>query len=163
MQEEKKFLEQYIGQSVDELISLSSKYCIDSIVLAFESALYNKEQKGEKLNKTELTIKAICSLEREVNNGGFHQFFLNTPEYAKIIVEALKGIGCIEIAKLTQKAINSLNADSLDIDSIYKSLDNEELYEALDILDEIYYTKIKEIPANALFEYIKKHKNDIKI
>jgi len=163
MQEGKKFLEQYSGQSVDELISLSSKYRIDSIVLAFESALYSKEQKGEKLNKTELTIKAICSLEREVNNGGFHQFFLNTPEYAKIIVEALKDIGCIEIANLTQKAIDSLNADSLDEDSIHESLDNEELDGALNILDEIYYSKIKEIPSLALFEYIKKHKNDIKL
>lgn len=63
---DKQFLEKYDGQSVDELIALEATHRIDSIVLAFESALYQKrEQQGDdSINEIEWAILAVESLER---------------------------------------------------------------------------------------------------
>ena len=91
---ELKWLEGYSGQGVDELIAFASEYRVDSIVLAFEQALQQSTHRIglSKLHEAELTILAVEALEREVNNGGYHQFFLNTPEYAPFIVAALQRI-----------------------------------------------------------------------
>lgn len=87
------FFDNYDGQSVDELIALDQTHRIDSLVLAFESAISAKKDSGGKLTEVEKTVLAIESMEREVNNGGFSQFFYNSSvEYAPILVDSLKGI-----------------------------------------------------------------------
>jgi len=93
MEEGDDFLDQYDGQSVDELIQLQKTYRIDSIVLAFEAALDSRKEKGEKLSEVELTILAIEAFEREINNGGFSQFFYNSSvEYTPIIVNCFTAV-----------------------------------------------------------------------
>jgi hypothetical protein len=79
---ELKWFDAYSGQSVDELIAFASQYWVDSIVLACEQAFQQTAERVgiTRLNKTELTVLAVEALEREVINGGYHQFFLNTPE-----------------------------------------------------------------------------------
>ncbi len=74
-----QWLDGYNGESVDELIALEGKYRTDSLVLAFEQAMDQKEARvGEdKLTAEEHVILAVEALEREVNNGGYEQFFLN--------------------------------------------------------------------------------------
>ena len=159
------FLEKYEGQSVDELIGLQNTHRIDSIVLAFESALDVRRENGEKLTGVELIILAIEGLEREVNNGGFSQFFYNSSvEYAPIIVASLKNIGCHEMANLAQRAIDILAVDSLDPDTIEERMDpdDEELEQALGELDDIYFES-EEVPGYALFEYIKNNRECIKL
>jgi hypothetical protein len=37
---------------------------------------------------------AVESLEREVNNGGYDQFFVNAAEYTPVIADSLSAIGC---------------------------------------------------------------------
>ena len=105
-----KWLDGYSGQSVDELIALASEYRIDSIVLAFEQALQEKAVSVglSGLSEVELTVLAVEALEREVNNGGYHQFFLNAPEFASCIVAALDRIGCPNTAKISQAALAHL-------------------------------------------------------
>ncbi len=165
MEEGDDFLDQYDGQSVDELIQLQKTYRIDSIVLAFEAALDSRKEKGEKLSEVELTILAIEAFEREINNGGFSQFFYNSSvEYTPIIVNCLKNIGCNELAALAQKSIDILNVKSLDPDLIEQRMDpdDEELEEALGELDIIFYDN-EETPAYALFEYIKNNRLNISL
>ena len=41
---EKQFLDNYSGQTTDELIALKDKYRIDSLVLAFEHAIHKKSE-----------------------------------------------------------------------------------------------------------------------
>lgn len=159
------FLEKYEGQSVDELIGLQNTHRIDSIVLAFESALDVRRDNGEELTGVELVILAIEGLEREVNNGGFSQFFYNSSvEYAPLIVASMKNIGCHEMANLAQRAIDILAVDTLDPDTIEKRMDpdDEGLEEALGELDDIYF-KSDEVPGYALFEYIKNNRESIKL
>lgn len=166
MQEGDEFLDQYDGQSVDELIQLQKTHRIDSIVLAFESALDARKDKGEKLNDVENTILAIEALEREVNNGGFSQFFYNSSvEYTPTIVASLKAIGCHETGNLAQKAIDTLGVDSLDSDVIEERMDpdDDELEEALGNLDDIYFNETQEVPGYALFTFIKNNRESIKL
>jgi hypothetical protein len=90
-------LKAYDGQTTDELLSLEGKCRTDSLVIAFEQAV---DQKAARLGETSLAneervILAVEALEREVNNGGYAQFFQNSSrEYASMIVNALRRIGC---------------------------------------------------------------------
>jgi len=49
-------------------------YRVDSLVLAMESALDAKDRRT--LSPEERVVLAVEALEREVNNGGYDQFFL---------------------------------------------------------------------------------------
>ena len=90
---EKKFLESYAGQTVDQLIALTSDYRVDSLVLAFEQAIEQKSAK-RKLSGPEIDILAIEAMEREVNNGGYHQFFSNdSKKHASVLPGALARVG----------------------------------------------------------------------
>ncbi len=53
-------------------------------------------------------FSALWSVESEVNNGGFSQYFVNSSaETAPFVVEALKTIGALEAAKICQRAIDA--------------------------------------------------------
>src|SRR5258708_34256735 len=108
---EKDFLDEYSGQSTDELISLSEKYSVDSLVLAFEVALHRKLEKNSanKFTEAEMTILAVEAMEREINNGGWSQFFINSSKiYANILEESLMNINCKKAASIAKKAISIL-------------------------------------------------------
>lgn len=165
MMTEAIFLDAYDGQSVDALISLESTHRIDSLVLAFEEAITNKRMSlGDgSLSDSERVVLAIEGLEREVNNGGFSQFFYNSSvEFAPIIVDCLNKIACPKTANIAQRAIDILELDELDPDSIDKRMDpdDEELEEKLGKLDDEFYEYVEDI-SKALFNYIKSHKDQI--
>lgn len=59
----------------------------------------------EKLNSSQRVLLIIESLEREINNGGFHQFYWNSSgNYAMETVEALNQIGATKTAGIVKKA-----------------------------------------------------------
>jgi hypothetical protein len=158
------FLEGYDGQSADELIAMESTHRLDSLVLAFESAIDARKDAGEALSGAERVVLAVEALEREVNNGGYSQFFYNSSvEYTPEIVDALNAIGCPDVAKLTQEAIDSLGVDSLDPDVIYERAlpPDDELDERLNALDERYY-QLEEDVAGRLFAFIKDHRDQFR-
>ncbi len=64
---------------------------------------------------------------------------------------------------LAQKAIDILAVDSIDPDTIEERMDpdDEELEEALGELDDVYFDS-EEVPAYALFEYIKNNQGSIR-
>jgi Domain of unknown function (DUF4375) len=105
----KPFLDGYSGQSVEELLAMTDAYREDSIILAFEQALQQKPPAD--LTPPERAVLAVEALEREVNNGGYNQFFLNEPGYADSIVAALTEIGCPETARITRDATEVLGLD----------------------------------------------------
>jgi hypothetical protein len=161
-----KWLEEYSGEPTEELIALEGKYRSDSIVLAFEQALDQKFARlgAESLSKEENVIMAIEALEREVNNGGYHQFFLNTGEYAPIVVDALKCIGCAETAKLTQEAIGALGIEgeltASAIERIIHEDTNGHLISKLGKYDGAYYEKAGDL-SEPLLEFIKANRHRI--
>ena len=163
---EEKWLDGYSGQTVDELIALEGEYRTDSLVLAFEQALDQKADRvGEEgLTEAERVVLAVEALEREVNNGGYLQFFTNSSkQYTPIIVDALQRIGCAETAQLTQQAIDVLGIEGpITIDAIDHITDEEddEREERWDECDARYYEIARDL-AGPLLEYIKSNRDKI--
>jgi hypothetical protein len=150
----------YDGQTTDELIALEGKYRTDSLVSAFEQAIQQKaERLGEdKLTAEERIVLAIEAMEREVNNGGFWQFFVNSSrEYAPLLVEALQRIGCLKTAIIAQKAMEIRAQFAGDDD---EDQQNIERLDALTACDERYFQRPEDID-QALFEFIAKNRSAI--
>ena len=143
----KPFLDSYEGQSTVELIALKDTYRIDSLVLAFEQAIQAKAESG--LSQTERFVLAIEAMEREVNNGGWDQFFFNTNnQYDAILVVALEAIGCLETAEIAREA--------LDVHGRGGEIDDFE------DLDSRYYAMTESIE-DKLFHYIFDHQGEIEL
>ncbi len=155
---EMKWLDGYSGQTVDELIALAADHRIDSLVLAFEQALDRKCARwGDRsLNDDERLILAVEALEREVNNGGYSQFFTNSSsEFKPIVVQSLIRIGCPKTAEITQSAIDALH--SHDVSTEDGAI---EAAEHLEDFDQMYYGTAENL-ATRLFEFIAAHKSSI--
>lgn len=132
---DKQFLNSYTGQTTAELIALKNEYRIDSLVLAFEQAIQEKPE--SELSEPERYVLAIEAMEREVNNGGWEQFFDNTEnEFNNLLPNALDAIGCPNTAQLARAAIDA-NHSGTDLDD----------------LDDKYYA-LSESIEDKLFEYI---------
>jgi hypothetical protein len=165
---EEKWLDGYSGQTTDELIGLEGEYRTDSIVLAFEQALDQKAERvgQEGLTAEEKVVLAIEALEREVNNGGYDQFFTNSSkEYAPIVVDALTRIGCADVALLTQQAIDVLGIEGqVAVEAIDRVMQDEsdERDEKLGECDDRYY-KVAGDLAGPLLEFIKRNKDRIAV
>ncbi len=158
-----KWLDGYSGQTVDELLALEGAYRIDSLVVAFAQALDQKAVRaGESaLSTEERIIVAIEALEREVNNGGYRQFFLNSSrEFAPMIVDALVRIGCPKVAATTQDAIDALHARDLSPDAIEAALSSGANDDELNECDDAYYQAGEDI-AGRLFAFIKANRTRI--
>lgn len=85
---------------------------------------------------------ACMALDREVNNGGYDQFFRNSSgQYALNIVDALKTIACPTTAGITEKAIAALNLSDPTLSAIETSLRrrNKKRDQALEELDQEFY------------------------
>jgi hypothetical protein len=163
-----EFLESYGGQSLDELLRMEQTHRIDSLVLAIESALQTKaEARGpQSLSQEERTVLAIEALEREVNNGGYEQFFLNSSnEYAADVVSALEAIGCPKNAAIARRAITALGLAGPPTPArLEEALENggDELSDTLRSFNDDYYSCDEPI-ADRLFEFVRAHRQQIDI
>jgi uncharacterized protein DUF4375 len=171
------FLQKYEGQTIDEIIALRGHYRDDSLVLAIENALIEREgwfdldsERKERvilsLTEAERVVMAIEAMEREVNNGGYGQFFMNSSKhFAPYIVHALQTIGCFECAALMTSAIAELKLppeyDGEDCDKALSS-SRDEISPKLHELDERYYQNIEPL-GDKLFSYIEQHASEIRI
>ncbi len=161
------WLNEYSGQSTEELIALGATHRLDSLVLAFEQAIDQKRSdRGDAcITIEERFVLAIEAFEREVMNGGFEQFFLNSSvEYAPIIVTALKQIGCPQTALIAERAIRALGTSDLSPDAIGSSIEGlgDSVAKVLNKCDDELMEYPEDI-ASRLFEYIKVHRERIQI
>jgi len=162
---DQKWLESWSGRSTDELLALVGEYRVDSVVLAFDEALQMKEYKqgAMSLTQEEWVVLAIEALEREVNNGGYGQFFLNSAEYVPVVVDALERIGCHETAALTQEAIDALGLkNGLTAEAVERVMreDNLEREGRLEELTNRYFDVAGDL-AEPLLEYVKRNRERI--
>jgi hypothetical protein len=119
--ENREWLDGYSGQTTQQLIALRAEYRIDSLIVAFEQAIYQKlASEGESsISQGERRILAVEAIEREVNNGGYSQFFVNSShKFAPVIVDSLRKINCPQTAEITQKAIDALGLSDLSASQI---------------------------------------------
>lgn len=159
---ELKFLDGYDGQTLEELIALEKTHRIDSLVLAMEAAL---DQRVETtLSQEERVILAVEALEREVNNGGYEQFFMNSSQaYADEVESSLRAIGCPKQADIAKRAVGALKIKGkVTPSAIERALTRggDKLAAELSGCDEAFYTQRENI-AEQLFKYVKKNRKNI--
>jgi hypothetical protein len=157
---ERKWLEGSGGRSIGQLIELEDTYRFDSIVIAIENALLAKTE----VNATERVVLTVEAMEREVNNGGFQQFFLNSSnEFAPVLVAALQQIGASKTAGIADRAARAIGATSDWPSERYEraaSEADEDTLRELSACDESYYASGEAI-ADMLFEFIKVNQANI--
>jgi hypothetical protein len=147
----------YTGQDTQQILACKSTHRIDSLLCALEQAIELRQNRfpGVAATPEEQALLAIMALQREVNNGGYHQFFANSScRYALTVVPALESIGCAAAAALTQRAIDALNLHPLTLKAIEDSIlkPGPRRDRALDALDKQFF-KIFEIDPK-LFAFV---------
>jgi len=162
-----KWLDGYSGQSVEQLLTLEGEYRTVSLVLAFEQAIAGKAKREgmQRLSDEERIVLAVEALEREVNSGGYQQFFVNSSrEYVPIIVGALQRIGCKTTANTTQKAIEAIGISDLRSNAIETviSARDDKRGDKLSLCDDSYYKNTEPI-AEQLFAFIKANTTKIRL
>ncbi len=126
------------------------------------SDLCNYGECVERLNEHQKIFFFNQTIEREVNNGGFNQFYYNSSgDYAHETVESLKSIGAEKTALIIQKANaqfpnNIVPKDRDDRQKIIEQIEDKanDIWEKL---DEDFYKYEEDL--NALnMGYIREHK-----
>ena len=160
----KPFLEGYSGQTIQQLIAMKDSHRIDSLVLAIEQAVGTKPRTEN--SDAERVVLAVEALEREVNNGGYQQFFTNSScEFTAFVVQALQLIGCPKCAAITADAIGVLDLpDHFDADAVDQAASglSDENSEKIGACDSRYYENDESIDER-LFAYIEQHAIEIQI
>jgi hypothetical protein len=149
----------YSGETTSELLGYPARGQRELLVRAFEEGLQRKiSRTGDaSLSKEERIVLAVRALDREVNNGGFDQFFRNSAKkFAPEVVKSLTRIGCRRTAKITQRAINALHSGPLTVARIEAAMRkaNEVRDRELERCDELFYRTPQGIPSR-LFTFIK--------
>jgi hypothetical protein len=161
---DKEWFEPEGRETISELIELKHSYRIDSLVLAVEQAIISRD--GDEMAEAEKVVLAVEAMEREVNNGGYHQFFCNSSgEFTSFLVHALEEIKCPVAASISAKAISILNLpDTSDRDVIIDAALAlpAKGWEDLNKCDARYYENTEDI-AQRLFDYIEAHQTEIRI
>ncbi|MEX0714971.1 MAG: DUF4375 domain-containing protein [Planctomycetaceae bacterium] len=160
----KPFLESYGGQTIQQLIAMKDSHRIDSLVLAVEQALGGKPE--TELSEPERVVLAVEAMEREVNNGGYEQFFGNSSrEFTDFLVRALELIGCPKVAAISADAIAVLELpDQFDADTVERvaSEISDDGRDKLGECDSRYCANDESIEQR-LFAYIEEHQHEIQI
>ncbi|MDE3166886.1 MAG: DUF4375 domain-containing protein [Acidobacteriota bacterium] len=160
------WLDGYAGQAVDELLLYEGMDKVHSILFALEAAIEEKVKTAGPLQRTgvELIVQSVLALDREVNNGGYDQYFRNpSRRYARVVVSHLAMIGCTEIADITQHAIDSLGIPEVSVPAIEGAMqiENVERDRALHRCDLAFYDQKGLL--ERLFSYVKAHQDGIRI
>jgi len=113
----------------------------NDFVVAMTEYLDNKTKDGEDmsvLSKEERIFYITQTLEMEVNNGGFSQFFYNSGgDFSNELVGAFTAIGANATAAICQKAISAFGCDiPVDRDEREEMLDELENDKIDEILEE---------------------------
>ena len=157
---------EYTGQTTSELLACKNTHRIASLLCAFEWGIQAKVGPGgeEELTKDERLVLAVMALQREVNNGGYSQFFTNSSRrFVSIIVESLQCIGCGTTAAITERAIDALRVKMLTPDSVSDAVLNGDpgRDKVLDALDREFY-QLNEIEPK-LIDFVEAHQHNIQL
>lgn len=121
----------------------------NDFVIAMMEHLDGKTQYGDDmsvLSEAERIFYITQSLEMEVNNGGFSQFFFNSSgNFSNELVDAFTTIGANATAAICQKAIAAFGRDI--------PVDREERQEMLDELESDEIDEILEECDGAFYDY----------
>jgi hypothetical protein len=156
------WLDGYTGQTVDELLLFGDTEKALTILQVLEEAIQAKGPRGR--SGVERMVLSIGALVREVNNGGYDQFFRNSSrQFAPAIVSDLVRIGCTGMADLCQEALDALGLPEASVKAVEAAMEEEnvERDRVLARCDIRFYELPS--PADQLLAYVKVHQDGIRI
>lgn len=135
---------EYAGETAPEIVALKTTHRIDSLLCALESGIQRKrDEDGADLTDEEGLFLAVMALDRDVNNGGYDQFFGNVPWFAPVIASSLSRIGCVETLAITERALAAFALPEITEEAVTNALfeedENEARDEALEECDNAFY------------------------
>src|SRR5579862_1936019 len=153
----------YSGQTTAEILASKDTCSIASLLYALEEGILVRCSESGRTDCTtaEHLLLATLALEREVNNGGFAQFFLNSSrQYAPEIVGYLNRINCTKTAALAKRAIDCIalaTGGHVTPDTVRAAIAREDAARdrQLNELDQEFY-RLSEIEEN-LFRFAEEH------
>jgi hypothetical protein len=152
----------YAGQTTAEILASKNTHNVASLLHALEQGIMARQSESKRADCTpaERLLLAVLALEREVNNGGFAQFFVNSSgQYAAEIVEYLNRINCTKTAALAERAVDclGLNASFITPDTVRAAIVREDAArdQRLNALDKEFY-QLSEIE-QYLFRFVEEH------
>lgn len=141
----------------------------NEFVIAMAEHLDEKTQYGDDvsaLSEAERIFYITQSLEMEVNNGGFYQFFYNSSgDFANELVSAFTAIGATATAAICQKAIaafgREIPVDRDEREEMLDELESDEIDEILEECDDAFYDYEDDL--NELnFNFVMKNKDQFR-
>ncbi|NJK97501.1 MAG: DMP19 family protein [Bacteroidales bacterium] len=134
--------------AIDEYLNEKSEYC----------------EKIDKLNESQKTFIIIENLEREINNGGFNQFYYNSSgDFSHETIDALIKIGANKTAEIVTKANSQFPDNKVPKDRTERQVILEQIEEKANEIwescDNDFY-KYEDKIGGLLIEFVKANKTD---
>src|SRR5690606_9411899 len=150
--------------TIDEILQLEDQ---TTAVIKLDERVNELSDYGEdlsKLTEPEKVLLFVGNLEREVNNGGFQQFYLNTSgDYAHETYDALKTIGATTMAEILDKANSTWPKQTVPKNTIIRQKVQDTIEEQAEIVwdqcDADFY-KYPDNIAGLLLKYVKENKSN---
>lgn len=162
-------LQRYSMETTEQMLAHEGKYDNSSIIMLICEAIDLKSSREgeESISLEERIVDAVWSLDVEVMNGGYSQFFCNTSGmHTPTIVDALKRSLCPRAAEVTQHAIASLQLPELTVEATRAAVDKEDPQIAASLEkcgdDFVEVREEEDLPAN-LLRFIRENKNAIRL
>ena len=149
---------------LDKVLKMESQ---DKIVIEIDTYLNQKCSYGEKielLNESQKVLLLVENLEREINNGGFNQFYRNSSgDFVNETIDALNLIGAKKTAEIVKDANSEFKNGSVPKDRVKRQnvmalieRKAEENWESLDSLFFEYNDNLTEL----LIAFVLKNRSD---
>ncbi len=165
----KKQSEQQIGFDIDSILRLAN---YTEAEIEIDNQLNKKSEFGDeldKLNDPEKNFLFVENLLREVNNGGFNQWFYNSSgDYAHETIAALNAIGAVKMAAFVEKAISIWPERNVPKDKLVRQDMLQQMEDSAkpewEKLDNMFYQGEDNLDnyGELLIEYVKKNKQNFK-
>ena len=133
---------------------------------SFLNAKCDYGSKIERLNPSQKTFLLIENLEREVNNGGFDQFYFNSSgDFANETISALREIEAFKTAEIVRKANSEFKKGNVPKNQTERQNEQEivreKAIETWNKCDEQFYRYEDDI-SSLLIKFVRNHKQDFK-
>lgn len=152
--------------NIDSLLKSDDNANIVMIIDESLNIISNYGEEIDKLTQPQRNLLFVENLEREINNGGFNQFYFNTSgDYSLETVDALLAIGAIKTAEIVKEANSQFPNQEILSDRGERRetlLQIEDIAQPVwDKCDEKFY-KYQENILDLLVNYIKENKEKFK-
>ncbi len=150
--------------NIDKILEIEDE---TTAIIELDSKLNEISEYGEKiekLNESQKTVLFVENLEREINNGGFNQFFFNSSgDFTHETINALKTIKAFKTADIVTKSISVWPNQNVPKDRAKRQDILEEIEEQANPIwnecDEEFY-KYQDNIVTLLLDYVKSNKTD---